>query len=197
MTLPGADRLRCGHLVEDVLAQVADGRGAERDAHQQTCPHCQAALAEYQRLWAPMVEIAATRVTAPDSIIDNALQRIRGVVEHTDYGVLTSTHGITRISARVVVSLARETAQTVPGVRVALSKNLTDPPTGQPDQYGSDVTAGVVGRSTAIEIILAADYGQDLVALGEQVRRVVAARVHALTDLQPVAITVIVDDVLT
>jgi uncharacterized alkaline shock family protein YloU len=187
------DRLRCRRSIEETLAQVADGRGAERDEHQRGCLHCQAALAEYERLWSPVREAAAQRIAAPDSVLEAALRRIRGAVEHSDYGVLESSQGVTRIAARVVVVAARETARGVPGVRVALSKHVTSP-TGADEP---EVTAGVAGRSTAIEITLAADHGLDLVALGERVRREVAARVQALTDLVPVEITVIVDDVFT
>lgn len=124
------DRLSCGRLVEDILAQVAEGNGADHDSHQRRCPHCQAALAEYDRLWAPMREVTAQRVSAPESVVDSALRRIRGAVEHNDYGVLDSEQGLTRIAARVVVVLARETAQGVPGVRVALSKHITEVPPG-------------------------------------------------------------------
>jgi uncharacterized alkaline shock family protein YloU len=186
------ERLSCGRSVEDTLAQVADGRGDERDDHQRRCPHCQAALAEYERLWSPVREVAAQRVTAPDSVVESALRRIRGAVEHADYGVLESPNGLTRISARVVVVAARESARGVPGVRVALSRHVAGPA-----GTASDVTAGVAGRSTAIEITLAADYGLDLVALGERVRQEVAARVRTLTDLEPVQITVIIDEVFT
>lgn len=187
MTTPGDDsRLTCGRPVEDVLAQVAEGHGTHRDTHQQHCPHCQAALAEYDRLWGPVRELTAQRVTAPESIVESALRRIRGAVEHIDYGIVESSHGVTRIAARVVVVTARETAQAVPGVRVALSRHLGD----------SAVRAGVAGRSTAIEITLAADYGLDLHALAEQVRRQVEAKVRTLTDLEPVQITVIIDEVL-
>lgn len=194
----GEDRLSCGRPVEGVLAQVAEGRGAELDSHQQRCPHCQAALGEYDRLWAPMREVIAQRISAPDSILASALRRIRGAVEHTDYGVLDSGQGLTRIAARVVVVLARETAQGVPGVRVALSKHIAGQagaPDGGQSHGGAEVTAGVAGRSTAIEITLAADYGLDLHDLGERVRREVATRVRALTDLEPVQVTVIIDDV--
>jgi len=191
--------LQCGRSVGDTLAQVADGRGADRDDHQQRCPHCQAALGEYERLWAPVREVAAKQVSAPDSIVESALRRIRGAVEHTDYGVLESARGLTRISARVVVVAARETAQDVPGVRVALSRHIlgagtTPAVTGR---GGAGVTAGVAGRSTAVEITLAADYGLDLVELAERVRREVTARVRTLTDLEPVQVTVIIDDVFT
>jgi uncharacterized alkaline shock family protein YloU len=201
----GGERLRCGRRVEDVLAQVAAGHGDDRDPHQRHCLHCQAALAEYERLWAPLVELAAEKLSAPDSIVENALRRIRGVVEHLDYGVLESGVGRTRISARVVVVVARESAQSVPGVRVALSKHLTSRTGDRADvgdgdaavdsAGGAEVVAGVAGRSTAIEITLAADYGVDLHRLGEHVRAAVTAEVRALTDLEPVQVTVIIDDV--
>jgi uncharacterized alkaline shock family protein YloU len=200
------ERLTCGRRVEDVLAQVAAGRGGDHDAHQRRCPHCHAALAEYGRLWAPLTELAAEKPSAPDSIVENALRRIRGAVEHLDYGVLESALGRTRISARVVVAVARESAQAVPGVRVALSKRITNRAgdgsevrdgTAANPAGSAEVVAGVAGRSTAIEITLAADYGVDLHRLAEHVRAAVAAEVRALTDLEPVQVKVIIDDIFT
>ena len=195
MTTPENGRLTCGREVEEILTQVAEDRGEQRDAHQQHCPHCQAALAEYDRLWAPLRALAAEQVTAPDSVVESALAAIRGAVPHTDYGILESAQGVTRISARVVVVTARESAQRVPGVRVALSKHLAADPNHPAGDTPAEVTAGVAGRSTAIEITLAADYGLNLPELGERVRAEVAHRVRQLTDLEPVEITVLIDDV--
>jgi uncharacterized alkaline shock family protein YloU len=199
------ERLTCGRWAGDVLAQVAAGRGGERDAHQRRCPHCHAALAEYERLWAPLTELATDKPHAPDSVVETALRRIRGAVEHGDYGVLESARGRTRISARVVVVIARESAQAVPGVRVALSKRITGRTGDRPDVRAdgraedpagdAEVVAGVAGRSTAIEITLAADYGVDLHRLGEHVREAVTAEVRALTGLEPVQVTVVIDAV--
>ncbi|MDQ3885736.1 MAG: Asp23/Gls24 family envelope stress response protein, partial [Actinomycetota bacterium] len=137
------------------------------------------------------------------SIVDSVLRRIRGAVEYPNYGVVESPDGLTRISARVVVVTARETAQAVPGVRVALSKRIISS-VGEGDYSlggysdevdGTEVTAGMAGRSTAVEITLAADYGLDLRRLGERVRAEVSARIRTLTDLEPVQVTVIIDDV--
>lgn len=206
---PDGKRLVCGRLVDDVLTQVAEGRGADHDTHQRQCPHCQAALAEYDRLWTPIRELAAETVTPPESVIGSVLRRIREAVEHSTYGVMESPGvmgspgGRTRISARVVVIIARETARAVPGVRVALSKYLTSSASegdGSPGGYGgaagdTQVIAGVAGRSTAIEITLAAGYGLDLRRLGDQVCAEVSTRLQALTDLEPVQVTVIIDDV--
>lgn len=196
----GGGLLACGRQVEDVLAQVTDGRGYDRDAHQRQCLHCQAALAEYDRLWTPIRELTDEVVTPPDSVVDGVLRQIRGAVEHANYGVLHSPIGLTRISARVVVVTARQTAQAVPGVRVALSKHIarsTSTRDVRPDEAdGAEVAAGVAGRSVAIEITLAADYGLNLHRLGEQVRGAVIDAVRALTGLEPVQVSVIVDAVL-
>lgn len=205
----GPDRLACGAEVDELLDQVAAGRGAQHDPQQTSCPHCQASLGEYERLWAPVREMADTEVHAPESILDEAIRRIRSAVANPDYGTLPGPHGTTRISARVVVVTARETAQAIAGVRVALGKLVeagvtpatgTSPqahPVADPDAHddGPRVVAGMSGRSTAVEVTLAADYGTDLVALGGRIRTEVANRVRDLTGLEPVAVTVHIDDV--
>jgi len=101
---------------------------------------------------------------------------------------LQGPRGRTRIAARVVVAAARDAAQAVPGVRVAVGRHLGG--------AAADVAVGVAGRSAAVEIVLAASYGVDLVELGERVRSEVAARIREITDLEPVDVTVIIDDIL-
>ena len=182
------ERLACGRPAGELLDQVADGGPQPRDAHQRGCVHCQAALAEYDRLWGPVRELAAERVDVPDSVMEAALRRIRGAVERPDYAVLQGPRGRTRIAARVVVAAARDAAQAVPGVRVAVGRHLGG--------AAADVAVGVAGRSAAVEIVLAASYGVDLVQLGERVRSEVAARIREITDLEPVDVTVIIDDIL-
>ncbi|TCK25952.1 Asp23/Gls24 family envelope stress response protein [Pseudonocardia endophytica] len=184
--MTAAERLTCGRDADAILEQVAEGRAAERDDHQLDCPHCQAALGEYDRLWAPVRESAAEPVAVPDSVVETALGKIRAAMARPDFGLIESPQGVTRISARVVVAAARRGAQEIPGVRVALSKEVDEP---------GRVTAGVAGTSTAIQITLAADYGHDLVALGEQVRGAVSDTVRRLTGLEPAHVTVVIDDV--
>lgn len=193
-------RLRCGADVDHLLDQVAAGRGGEFDSHQVGCPHCRAALGEYDRLWAPVRELADSEVRAPESLLEDTIRRLRNATSDPDYGTLPSPTGTTRISARVVVVTARETAQDIAGVRVALSKLITAgvTPTAEPEPSPPEeprVEAGMAGRSTALEVVLAADYGTDLVALGERIRTEVAARVRDLTGLEPVSVSVRIDDV--
>jgi uncharacterized alkaline shock family protein YloU len=182
--------LACGADADDLLAQVACGRAGERSPHQQHCPHCQAALVEYDQLWSPVREMAATKVHAPEGILENALRRIRGAAENPSYGWLTAGDGTVRIAARVVVVTAREAAARVPGVRVALCRTAATGLSG-----GPRVDAGVAGESTAIELTLSADYGEDVHALAQRIRVEVTEQVRALTGLDPVGITVVIDDV--
>jgi uncharacterized alkaline shock family protein YloU len=191
---PPEERLACGRSTGPLLEQVAEGRAAQLDEHQRTCPHCRAALGEFERLWGPVRAVAAERPRAPASVVEAALRRVRAGSQEPDYGRIDSPLGHTRVAARVVVALARHLAGQVPGVEVALSGLAADGH-GVVGEVVPDVQAGVSGGSTAVQITLAAAYGQDLQALGERIRGVVARGVREATGLEPVDVTVLVDDV--
>ncbi|MCD2188925.1 Asp23/Gls24 family envelope stress response protein [Actinomycetospora soli] len=186
--------LPCGRPTAPLVEQVAEGRADDLDAHQRQCPHCRAALGEYARLWAPVAAVTAERPKAPPSLVEAALRTVRGRGDDTEYGRIESPQGHTRVAARVVVALARHLAAQVPGVEVALGGLVADGhrPGGE---VVPDVEAGVTGGSTAVRITLAAAYGQDLQALGERIRAAVARGVRDATGLEPVDVTVHVDDV--
>jgi hypothetical protein len=177
-------RLACGRDPGALVDQVADGSPFPVDDHQRGCPHCQAALAEFGRLWGPVLAVADHQPRAPEGVVDEALRSIRGVSADPEYGRIEGTEGRTRISARVVVRLARHLAGRVPGVRVALSGLVA-------------AGAGPETRldPTLVEITLAADYGQDLVALAARIRAVVAEGIRRQTGLEPVAVLVHIDDI--
>lgn len=190
---PGT-RLACGRWTGPLLEQVAEGRAGQLDEHQRGCPHCRAALGELERLWSPVRAVAADRPRAPASAVEAALRRVREGSSEPDYGRIDSPLGHTRVAARVVVALARHLADQVPGVEVALG-GLAATRHGAVDEIVPDVRAGVAGGSTAVQITLAAAYGEDLPALGERIRAVVARGVREATGLEPVDVTVIIDDV--
>jgi hypothetical protein len=75
----GLGRLPCGTDLGALVAQVADGVEGDR-AHQAGCPWCQGALAELERLWALVGELAAERVEAPDRIDALVLGRIQRAI---------------------------------------------------------------------------------------------------------------------
>jgi hypothetical protein len=70
----GLGPLPCGTELGALIAQVGDR------AHQAGCRWCQGALAELERLWALVAELAAERVDAPERIDAVALGRIRRAI---------------------------------------------------------------------------------------------------------------------
>jgi len=72
--------LACGAEVDLLLEQIADGRGADLDAHQRLCVHCQAAITEFTAIWKPVAELASMPVPAPPSLTDAVMSHIRVLV---------------------------------------------------------------------------------------------------------------------
>lgn len=190
--------LACGAQIDDLIEQAAAGHATDLTEHQQGCAYCRAALVEYDRLWAPVRDLADQPVTPPDSIVQAALRRIRRVTQTPRYGQLADPEGLTLVADRVVTITARVSAEHVTGVRAALSRELG--PSSQRADVSAEptarVVAGVAGRSTAIEITVAADYGQELHSLAQRIRTAVDGTVRSVTGLDPVDITVVIDDVL-
>ena len=78
--LLNAVTLPCGADVDALLEQVADGHAADLDTHQRDCVHCQAALAEFAALWAPVIDTAARPVPAPPGLTAAVMSQIRVLV---------------------------------------------------------------------------------------------------------------------
>ncbi|GLZ53493.1 Asp23/Gls24 family envelope stress response protein [Actinomycetospora sp. NBRC 106378] len=184
------ERLACGADPDALLEQIAEGRGAERDDHQRQCPHCQATLAEYSRLWAPFDELAATEVHAPPGLFDRALATIREQAGPAGYGRVADETDSFLVAARAVVAVAGRAARTSAGVRMALGAlgRVIDP-------TPSTVAAGISGQSVALELTVAAEYGHDMQRLAEHLRARVAAEVAAQTGLEVVTVDVAITDV--
>jgi hypothetical protein len=115
--------LPCGAEVDPLLEQVTDGRAADLDAHQRECVHCQAAIAEFSALWAPVAEAATRPVPAPAGLTAAVMSQIRVLVRDVRYTLQATNLGVIRIAARIVATLARDAARMVPGVRVALGRS--------------------------------------------------------------------------
>lgn len=184
--------LACGTDSGALLTQVAEGRASVRDDHQRRCPHCQATLAEYARLWAPFDELAAAEVHAPPGLLDRALAAIRDTAGPVGWGRVADPEGSFLVAARAIVSVAGHAARSSPGVRIALSTigELTAH-SAEPDA----VSAGVSGQSVAVELTVAAEYGHDLHRLAEHLRERVTAEILTQTGLDVVEVDVTITDV--
>lgn len=199
MTESTAEQLPCGRSWDDLLEQMALDV-AVPDTHQQTCSHCQAALAELSRVWAPVRHLAAERVHAPSGLLDRVMDQVRAAAQQSWHALISAERGSTRVAARVIATIARLAAARVAGVHVALGRT-TDPHaaaqtaarTSRHDETGSAV--GVAGASAVVELALAALYDMPLHALAEDVRSAVNADLTQLAGLQHVQVNITIDDI--
>lgn len=200
------DRVPCGALLDDLLEQVADGTPPADPAHQETCPHCRAALTELADVWAPVRRLAAEHVTAPPMLTSTIMERVHAIAAHGWHAVLTGHSGVLRIAAWVVAVIARRAAAGVPGVGTVTGQ-VTPPaaalgrvPAGFPpagpsrSQRAAAAGIGVAGRQVDIRIAVTAAAWRPLPALAEQIRRRVSAEVSATTGLAVAAVDVEVTD---
>jgi uncharacterized alkaline shock family protein YloU len=191
------DRLPCGADIDDLFEQVADGRPPTDPAHQQSCPHCRAALPEIANLWEPVQALAAEHITAPPGLLSRVMTRIRALAQDAWHGVLVGDRGLTRIGARVVGSIARMAAARVPGVGLAIARGrtVTSEEEAAEERSRGASRVGVAGSRTVLELDIVIRYGSDARVLAERVRETVIADVTALTGLTVKTVDITVADI--
>jgi uncharacterized alkaline shock family protein YloU len=193
--------LPCGADVDVLLEQVAQGRGANWDAHQGHCVHCQAALGEFTALWGPVAELAAAPVSAPAGLVAAVMGQVRRLVQDVWYTLEVTEIGAVRIAARIVAALARDCARTIPGVRVAFGRSshgrvaaLAEKATLGHRQ--PDAAVGVLGRTAVVDLAVAVGYGDPAHRVAREIQRQVTATLRDQVGLRNVTVNVTIDDVL-
>ncbi len=198
MTRPTiGERLPCGRSWDALLEQVADGRRSGPGPHQQTCPHCQAVLAELGRMWAPVRHLAAEQVHTPPALLSKVMEQVRAATRQSWHALITGEQGSTRVAARVIATLARLAAARVPGVHVALGRT-TDARAASRAAAATDQhdASGSAGGSTVVELAVAAQYDVPLHALAEDVRAAVTHELTTRAGLRNVQVDVTIEDIL-
>ena len=199
--LLSAVTLPCGAEIDPLLEQVADGHAAELDAHQRECVHCQAAIAEFTALWAPVTETAATSVPAPPGLTAAVMSQIRVMIRDVWYTLQTTELGAIRIAARIVAALARDSARLVPGVRVTLGRSSH----GKMAALAEEATfrhrhphaaVGVLGRTAIVDLAVAVSYGDPVREVARDIQRHVIRTLREDVGLKTVVVNVTVDDVI-
>ncbi|PFG38937.1 putative alkaline shock family protein YloU [Georgenia soli] len=194
-------RLPCGASYDDLVVQVTERAPAADPGHQGTCPHCRATLAELRRLWAPVDDLAAEDVRAPDALLAAVMAQVRHLAGDSWYATIDTGRGRTRIAARIVGAVARLAAQEVPAVTLALGAGRTPRTASARDVAGpagepaSDV--GVAGPHVVVDVQIAVQLGAPLGEVADQVRHRIAERIAGDLGLTPVEVNVTVVDVLT
>ncbi len=193
--------LPCGADADDVLEQVADGRADIFTEHQRGCPHCQAALAEFTALWAPVRALAEEAPIAPPRLVEAVMRSIRQQVRDIWYTLELNDGGAIRIAARVVAVVARDAARRVPDVRVALGRStqsrmsaLVEAATLRHRHPHSAI--GVLGRTAVVDLAVAVSFGVSITATARQVQQAVSAELRGAVGLRSVVVNVTVDDVV-
>jgi uncharacterized alkaline shock family protein YloU len=193
--------LPCGAEVDPLIEQVADGHAADLDAHQRDCVHCQAAIAEFAALWAPVAETAASPVSAPPGLAAAVMRQIRVLVRDVWYTLQTTDLGTIRIAARIVAAVARDSARMVPGVRVALGRSTQGKLAALAEQASfrhrhPHAAVGVLGRTAVVDLAVAVTYGDPVHAVARDSQRHVIAALRDSIGLQTVVVNVTIDDIL-
>jgi uncharacterized alkaline shock family protein YloU len=194
--------LACGAEVDPLLEQVTEGRAAYLDAHQRECVHCQAAIAEFTALWAPVPETAALSVPVPPGLTAAVMSQIRVLIRDVWYTLQTTELGAIRIAARIVAALARDSARTVPGVRVALGRSTYSKMAALAEQATfrhrhPHAAVGVLGRTAIVDLAVAVSYGDPVHQVARDIQRRVITTLREDIGLKTVIVNVVVDDVLT
>ena len=194
--------LPCGADVDALLEQVADGHASDRDAHQRDCVHCQAAIAEFAALWAPVAEAAASPVPAPPGLTAAVMSQIRVLVRDVWYTLQTTDLGFIRIAARIVAALARDSARMVPSVQVAFGRSTHGKIAAITEQatfahHHPHAAVGVLGRTAVVDLAVAVTYGDPVHEVARDIQQHVIATLRDQIGLQTVAVNVTIDDIFT
>ncbi len=188
-----APRMECGADYDALVAQVAERRAPapEAAAHQHACPHCRAAIAELEELWAPVSTLTGEQVRAPAGLVESIMARVRELPRHSSYAVLAGDGpGATRIAGRVVGAIARRAALGVPGVTAAVGGG----PRRRDVMSGEGTAVAVSGSHVVVEVALVVAFGAPVLDVAAQVRAAVIEHVSRLTDLTATAVDVSVVD---
>ena len=194
--------LTCGADVDELLEQAADGRGGQLTSHQRGCPHCQAALREFSRVWEPVRDLGAKQVSLPAAVRSAVSSQIRKLTADAWYTLELAEGGAIRIAARVVAMIARDAARQVPGVRVVFGRSTRARAAGRAEaatlghRHPSEAV-GVMGRSAVVDLAVAAEYGRGLDAVGRGVQERAIAALRDKAGLKDVLVNVTIDDVTT
>jgi uncharacterized alkaline shock family protein YloU len=194
--------LACGADVDELLEQAAHGRGRQLTGHQRGCPHCQAALREFSRVWEPVRDLAAEQVSLPVAVRTAVSRQLRKLTADAWYTLELADGGAIRIAARVVARIARDAARQVPGARVVFGRSTRPRIAGRAEaatlgHRHPNEAVGVMGRTAVVDLAVAAEYGHELDAVGRGVQERAIAALHDQAGLKDVLVNVTIDDVIS
>ena len=190
------ESLACGTELASLVDQVADGAPPQRPAHQQTCPHCQAALQEINQLWSHVRELTREEIAIPSGIVERVIRRIveelralgrlvpldAVVPRLVRHALLHGPTGTTRIADRVVAKLIARLVLDLPSVRSL-------------GRAGRAIDVEITGLEVTVDLRLVVSYGRRIPDVAATVRAAIIRRVEALTGLEVRSVNIAVESV--
>ena len=195
------ERLACGCEVDEVLEQAADGHAGQLTEHQRGCPACQAALAEFSRLWEPVRGLAAEHVAVPAAIKAAVAYQIGKLVSDVGYTLHLADAGALRIAARVVAQIARDAANSAPGVEVAFGRSTHRRIARTAEKatlrhHGRHAALGVLGSTAVVDLAIAVHYDHQADKVAREVQRRAIAAIRTRAGLDNITVNVTIDDIV-
>ena len=139
---------------------------------------------------------------APPGLTAAVMSQIRVLVRDVWYTLQTTDLGAIRIAARIVAALARDSARTVPGVRVALGRSTHDKLAAIAERATRrhrhpHAAVGVLGRTAVVDLAVAITYGDPVHEVARNIQQHVITTLRDTIGLKTVTVNVTVDDILT
>ncbi|MCX5583416.1 Asp23/Gls24 family envelope stress response protein [Streptomyces erythrochromogenes] len=187
-----AELLACGRDLAAVWEQTERTGGTERtgqapaDPHTLRCPHCREAVADLERLRTAAVApttAAAGGPADPSALVRRVMDAVRLEPRPGRALPLGGADEDARVHESVAARTLRTAAEEVPGVRAGSCRIA--PPGGRGEQARGPVT---------VRLEVTVEYGHDLRATSEAVRRTAVRAAHERLGLTVSALDVTVTD---
>lgn len=180
-------RLDCGRRIDDVWEHV----DLAPDAHEQTCPSCQAARASLAELAQVTEELRSSTTPTGDALVpstsvkDAIMKVARAEVRRgRQLSVVADELGSVKISEQTVSAVVRFACDSVDGVRARRCSVVVSPPADRDAPSRVDVT-----------LRLTVDSSLSIPAITETVRARIDVVLAAQVGLRPRRIDLVVEDV--
>lgn len=184
-------RLACGREAARVWEHAATGR---LDAHEQTCPYCQAVAADQAGLAGAARELAADPLEPPPGLLERAMGVVRAELHH-EYLPLPARYGPARVEAGSAAGVLRHAVDQMTGVR-ARSCRITLPDE-QPNPTPENDSAPPADRppGAVVQLTLAVAFGADLLSVAARAQQMILAAADELLGLPVEVVDVEVVDI--
>ncbi len=192
MALDHPDLLPCGR---DPLAVADRASAGHPDAHEQTCPYCQAAIAAGELTTRSAGELAAATVDPPATLLPGIMRTVWAELRSTATISLPASGGSVTVTAAAVAAALRHDLDTLPDFTVHSVHVETADTTGAAETAAGETSDPARSALLAVRITASLTYPAALPPLAQQCRRIIADTLAVQFGLQAAATDIDIVDV--